>query len=122
MGLISRVSSRTYRSLIKMSDIEKMEDAIEEQIKQEKPSEDSMEKLEKMAKHERDLVNGTAAPTAMMLSELQTMPSRQYLDETVLPLLYTGMQRLVEERPPNPVDWLAHFLLKNKSLAPYASK
>ena len=82
---------------------------------------DDLEKLQDLAKNERDNLNGKPA-SAMKLSELQTMPSRQYLDETVMPLLSTGLERLIEERPPNPVDWLATFLLKNKDQAPYTSK
>lgn len=89
------------------------------QSTQNEPSE--LEKLQELAKNERDNLNGKQA-SAMKLSELQTMPSRQYLDETVMPLLTLGMERLVEERPPNPVDWLATFLLKSKDLAPYMSK
>merc|ERR1712000_154891 len=83
-------------------------------------TEDDLQKLQELAKHERDALTGKPA-SAMKLSELQTMPSRQYLDETVMPLLYNGLERLVEERPPNAVDWLATYLLKNKHLAPYMS-
>ena len=58
-------------------------------------------------------------PSAMTMSALQAMPGREYLDETVMPLLYTGLERIITERPPNPVDWLATYLLKNKHMAPY---
>ena len=84
-------------------------------------STENLEKIQNLAKNERDRLNGKPA-SAMKLSELQTMPSRQYLDETVMPLLSVGLERLIEERPPNPVDWLATFLLKQKELAPYARK
>jgi protein dpy-30 len=44
---------------------------------------------------------------------LQALPIRAYLDQTVVPLLLDGMSALVKERPPNPVEWLATYLLKN---------
>jgi protein dpy-30 len=44
---------------------------------------------------------------------LQALPIRAYLDQTVVPLLLDGMSCLVKERPANPVEWLAHYLLRN---------
>ena len=44
---------------------------------------------------------------------LQALPIRAYLDQTVVPLLLDGMSALVKERPPNPVEWLATYLLKH---------
>lgn len=46
-----------------------------------------------------------------------TLPIRAYLDATVVPLLLQGMSALVRERPANPVEWLAHFLLANNPRA-----
>mmetsp|Transcript_1105 Transcript_1105/g.1548 ORF Transcript_1105/g.1548 Transcript_1105/m.1548 type:complete len:114 (-) Transcript_1105:282-623(-) len=44
---------------------------------------------------------------------LQALPIRQYLEQSVVPLLLQGMQALVKERPNNPVEFLAGYLLKN---------
>ena len=44
---------------------------------------------------------------------LQALPIRAYLDQTVVPILLDGMSELVKERPPNPVEWLAGYLLRN---------
>lgn len=44
---------------------------------------------------------------------LQSLPIRAYLDQTVVPVLLDGMSALVKERPPNPVEWLAAYLIKN---------
>ncbi|XP_050441572.1 protein dpy-30 homolog isoform X2 [Adelges cooleyi] len=41
-------------------------------------------------------------------------PMRQYLDQTVVPALLVGMKELVKERPPDPLGYLAAFLLKYK--------
>ena len=39
--------------------------------------------------------------------------SLQDLDQTVVPILLDGMSELVKERPTNPVEWLAAYLLRN---------
>ena len=46
----------------------------------------------------------------------QQLPIRAYLDQTVVPILLTGMSQLVKDRPANPVEYLAHFLLKNNPM------
>ena len=42
------------------------------------------------------------------------VPIREYLEQTVVPLLMQGMQALVRERPGDPIEYLATYLLKNK--------
>ncbi len=49
---------------------------------------------------------------------LQALPIRAYLDQTVVPILLDGMSALVKERPPNPVEWLASYLLKHNPQNP----
>jgi len=44
---------------------------------------------------------------------LQSLPLRAYLDQTVVPLLLEGMAALARERPANPVEYLATYLLKH---------
>ncbi|KER33149.1 hypothetical protein T265_12652, partial [Opisthorchis viverrini] len=48
--------------------------------------------------------------------ELQALPTRHYLEKTVVPVLILGLQSLVKERPPKPIEYLAAFLIKNKHL------
>merc|ERR1712070_191538 len=43
----------------------------------------------------------------------QALPIRAYLDQTVVPILLQGLSALVKERPPNPVEYLASYLLQN---------
>lgn len=58
------------------------------------------------------------APSASDLTvDAQSLPIRAYLDQTVVPLLLQGMAQLVKERPANPVEWLAYFLLENNPQA-----
>ncbi|CAD7079286.1 unnamed protein product [Hermetia illucens] len=47
-------------------------------------------------------------------TDLQSLPTRQYLDQTVAPILLQGLQTLARERPPDPVSFLASYLMKNK--------
>jgi len=46
--------------------------------------------------------------------DLQGLPVRAYLDQTIVPILLQGMSVLAKERPPNPIEYLASYLLKNK--------
>lgn len=66
------------------------------------------------AENLRDTVNAEEAlENAQDKLNLQALPIRAYLDQTVVPLLLDGMSALVKERPPNPVEWLATYLLKH---------
>ncbi|KAJ3279400.1 Protein dpy-30, partial [Borealophlyctis nickersoniae] len=56
---------------------------------------------------ERDLVMGSNR------AHVQGLPMRAYLDQTVVPVLVEGLKALVKERPPNPCEYLAIFLLRN---------
>ncbi|XP_058816042.1 protein dpy-30 homolog [Topomyia yanbarensis] len=47
--------------------------------------------------------------------DLQSLPTRQYLDQTVNPILLQGLKALAKDRPQDPVQYLVNFLLKNKS-------
>ena len=45
--------------------------------------------------------------------KLNALPTRSYLDETVTPLLMQALAAVSRERPDDPVDYVAHFLLKH---------
>jgi len=64
-----------------------------------------------------DAEEGQSASKAAMAVQnkmnLATAPIRTYLDSTVVPVLLQGLSALVKERPPNPVEYLATFLLQN---------
>lgn len=42
---------------------------------------------------------------------LEALPTRAYLDETVVPVLMQGLSALVQERPENPLQFLGQYLL-----------
>ncbi|CAK0829610.1 unnamed protein product, partial [Prorocentrum cordatum] len=64
-----------------------------------------------------DPAEGAAAERLAMdarpAMETHDLPLRQYLDQYVVPTLLPAMTAVAEERPENPVEWLAHYLLKN---------
>ncbi|CAL2044694.1 CBN-DPY-30 protein [Caenorhabditis brenneri] len=43
-----------------------------------------------------------------------SIPTRQYLDSTVVPILLQGLGALAKDRPENPIEFLANFLLREK--------
>lgn len=47
--------------------------------------------------------------------DLTSLPTRQYLDQTVVPILLQAVTQLNKERPGDPIEWLANYLLKNKT-------
>nr|XP_044986439.1 protein dpy-30 homolog [Jaculus jaculus] len=47
--------------------------------------------------------------------DLQSLPTRAYLDQTVVPILLLRLAVLAKERPPNPIEFMASYLLKNKA-------
>lgn len=47
--------------------------------------------------------------------EVQSLPTRQYLDQTVVPILLQALSSLAKERPADPISFLAGYLLKNKN-------
>lgn len=50
--------------------------------------------------------------------DLSSLPTRQFLDQTVVPVLIQGLSYLAKDRPADPVTALANFLLKHQSTAP----
>eukprot|EP00794_Sanderia_malayensis_P020063 gene20063-22032_t len=46
--------------------------------------------------------------------DVRWMSTRPYLDQTVVPILLQGLIALARERPPDPIEYLAAFLLRNK--------
>jgi protein dpy-30 len=69
------------------------------------------ENIEKIIENENDqLLNSTKKQKV----DLTSLPIRAYLDQTVVPVLLQGMSILAKERPPNPIEYLGTYLLKNK--------
>jgi len=47
-------------------------------------------------------------------ADISTLPTRAYLDQTVVPILLQGMSQLARDRPANPIEQLALYLQQNK--------
>lgn len=59
--------------------------------------------------------NSNSQPTAdKSKPDLSTLPTRAYLDQTVVPILLQAMSQLAKERPAKPISFLAEYLLNNK--------
>jgi len=71
------------------------------------------ENLQKVAKDEKEALGEATAKKPRL--DLQALPTRQYLDQTVVPILLQALSTLAKERPPDPIEYLATYLLKNKS-------
>ena len=69
-----------------------------------------------MNNEEQRREESTSSSSSSKMIESQQLPIRAYLDQTVVPILLTGMSQLVKDRPANPVEYLAHFLLKNNPM------
>ncbi|UJR23706.1 hypothetical protein I4U23_026687 [Adineta vaga] len=46
--------------------------------------------------------------------DVSTLPTRAYLDQTVVPILLQGMSQLARDRPAKPIENLALYLQQNK--------
>ncbi|XP_050508644.1 dosage compensation protein dpy-30-like [Diabrotica virgifera virgifera] len=53
--------------------------------------------------------------TKKSFADLMSLPTREYLDLTVVPILTSALIYLGKERPVNPIIALASFLIKNKA-------
>lgn len=68
--------------------------------------------VQKIVSNEKE---STEMPAKRPKVDVQSLPTRAYLDQTVVPILLQGMSSLAKERPPNPIEYLATYLLKNKN-------
>jgi len=66
------------------------------------------EKTQKVITDEKEATNRAKA-------DVQSLPTRQYLDQTVVPILLQALTALSKERPPDAIDFLVAYLMKNKT-------
>ena len=48
-------------------------------------------------------------------ADMQSLPTRQYLDQSVVPILLQALTALSKERPPDAIEFLIGYLSKNKA-------
>jgi len=59
--------------------------------------------------------NSDAPHPKISRENLNHLPTRQYLDQTVVPILLEGLSSLAKERPKEPIDYLIAYLQKHKN-------
>lgn len=70
------------------------------------------EKVQQVITEEKEAA-ANAIPRAK--PDVQSLPTRQYLDQSVVPILLQALTALSKERPPDAIDFLIAYLMKNKS-------
>jgi len=63
---------------------------------------------------QRVIRDSEGPPTKKSRADLNGVPTRQYLDQTVVPILLQGLSELSKNRPAEPIEFLANYLLKHK--------
>ena len=65
--------------------------------------------VEKLIENQEAPSSGDVAQQATKKTkvDLASLPTRAYLDQTIVPILLQGMSVLAKERPPNPLEYLA---------------
>ena len=65
------------------------------------------------AKKSENKPNVTDKNVSKQQQNINSLPIRAYLDQTVVPLVLQGMAEIAKERPENPIKYLAEFLMKH---------
>ncbi|KAL7674729.1 hypothetical protein ACOME3_001005 [Neoechinorhynchus agilis] len=59
--------------------------------------------------------DGSGAEKKKATPDIQALPTRAYLDRTVVPILLQALSQVARERPQRPIEYLATYLLSNKA-------
>ena len=65
------------------------------------------------AKKSENKPNVTDKNVSKQQQNINSLPIRAYLDQTVVPLVLQGVAEVAKERPENPIKYLAEFLMKH---------
>jgi len=65
-------------------------------------------------KRVHDNSDGSEVP-AKVSKALNGLPTRQYLDQTVVPILLEALAALAKDRPKEPIDFMINYLQKHKN-------
>ncbi|XP_042902553.1 protein dpy-30 homolog [Parasteatoda tepidariorum] len=81
-----------------------------ETVSKEAVTDDSQKKANAV---EKDISGETASKKPRV--DYNVMPTRPYLDATVVPILLQALSALARDRPADPIQFLADFLIRNKA-------
>jgi len=96
-------------------EVTKTESDNEEEVEETETESDNEEEVEEtetesIIKYEE---GGEAAMAVQNKLNVQALPTRSYLEQTSVPVLLQGLASVNRESPETPIEFLAHFLLKN---------
>lgn len=60
------------------------------------------------------IIERELAPPGKRGIDLQSVPMKEYLEQTVIPIVHQGLMALAKERPAAPIEYLAAYFLKHK--------
>jgi hypothetical protein len=60
--------------------------------------------------------------TGKTREQLLALSVRSYLDETCVPLVMQALAAVSRERPEDPVEFIAHYLLKHNTAGPTGTR
>jgi len=106
-----------------VSEVAEEEPAVDEQIKGVEPSVEPVPEVAVKSPSDASINVSSPTPAVQPSStpprsqnakkpkvDLTTVPVRQYLDTTVVPILLQGLSALARERPAKPIAYLAQYL------------
>lgn len=62
-----------------------------------------------------DSTGPTSKRPRLDAAEVKAMSAKQYMDELIVPTLLKGLGECNKQRPTNPIEFLAHYLLDENS-------
>ena len=76
---------------------------------------EEIERVENGMPDEEDDEADPMAAAQKAWDDLQSLPNEEYLQKTILPVLYQGMKIVDRDRPEAPLEYLALYLLKHQN-------
>jgi len=91
---------------------ERIEPSVEDTIQQD-PDSHQIKETERLEQLALSLSN---------IMPVHALPKQDYIQATVIPILLEGIAWIIKERPEDPVEALAMFLIKNNPATPHLNR
>lgn len=88
----------------------------------ERNRDDEIERLENGMPEEEDDEADPMAAAQKAWQDMQSLGNEEYLQKTILPVLYQAMKVVDRDRPEAPLEYLALYLLKHQNQIKLPSK
>jgi len=109
---MSEVSSENATNSVNAGGDATVEKPVSEQMEAQPAVDSNDQQTSSNEKNETN--NSQQQSTEKNKADLSTLPTRAYLDQTVVPILLQAMSQLAKERPAKPISFLAEYLLNHK--------